>query len=113
MLATAAPVVVVLKVAYDAELVQSEDFASQAAVDQGHEVALVVIAAAVVAALLRLAAAPLDTRLATHASCRGSARARSRVARCWRWSWPRWRSRRPAHPTTSRASTTASSMART
>ena len=63
LLATAAPVAVTLKVAYDAELVQTDDFASAAAIDQGHEVALVVIGAAVVAALLRVAAAPLDAWL--------------------------------------------------
>lgn len=63
-LATLAPVAVTLKVAYDADLVQTETFASAAAVDQGHQVALVVVCAAVVAGLLRVAAAPLDTRLA-------------------------------------------------
>jgi len=64
ILAIAAPVVVVLKTAYDAELVQSEDFATQAAIDQGHEVALVVAAAAVIAGLLRIATTLLDARLA-------------------------------------------------
>ncbi|HEX5909981.1 MAG TPA: hypothetical protein VFY44_05770, partial [Thermoleophilaceae bacterium] len=64
LLATLVPVGFALKAAYDAELLQSESFASAAAVDQGHEVALVVIGAALVAGLLRIAVSPLDTRLA-------------------------------------------------
>ncbi|HYI38533.1 MAG TPA: O-antigen ligase family protein [Thermoleophilaceae bacterium] len=64
LVATLAPVVITLKVAYDAELLQTGDFAAPAAVDQGHEVALVVVGAAVVAALVRVAMAPVDNRLA-------------------------------------------------
>ena len=64
LLATSLPVAVTLKKAYDADLVQSESFAAPAAVDQGHEVALVVIGAAVVAGIARLALAPLDRRIA-------------------------------------------------
>ncbi len=63
LLATSLPVAVTLKKAYDADLVQSESFAAPAAVDQGHEVALVVIGAAVVAGIARLALAPLDRRI--------------------------------------------------
>ena len=63
LLATVVPVAIALKVAYDADLLQSEDFASAAAVDQGHEVALVVVAMAVVAALARLALSVLDRRM--------------------------------------------------
>lgn len=63
LLATAAPVAVTLKKAYDADLLQSDSFATAAAVDQGHEVALVVVVAALVAAALRLALFPLDRRL--------------------------------------------------
>ena len=63
LLATTAPVLAALKVSYDADLLQADSFASAAAVDQGHQVALVVVGAALVAGLLRLALTPLDRRL--------------------------------------------------
>jgi hypothetical protein len=62
--AAGVPAAVAVVVAYHADKLAEVGFAAAAAAPQAHRVALTVAACAVVAALLRLAALPLDARLA-------------------------------------------------
>jgi hypothetical protein len=62
-LAGVVPVAIAMKLAYDATLLAGEDPTSQAATDQGHELALAVAACCLGAAVLRLFLEPLDLRL--------------------------------------------------
>src|SRR4051794_34643374 len=63
VLATAPFVVLAVKVGYDADLLGSTAARTPAATAQGHHVALVVVAAAVGAAVTRLALTPVDSAL--------------------------------------------------
>jgi O-antigen ligase len=63
LLATVPAAVIAVLVAYDADLLASLDPTTSAAADQGRTVALVVVACALAAGLLRLALLALDSRL--------------------------------------------------
>ena len=63
LLACVPATLIAVSAAYGADLVQTSDYATGAAVKQGHNVALAVLVSAVGAALVRLLALPLDARL--------------------------------------------------
>lgn len=64
LLATVAPALLAVKTAYDADLLATDNPTTQAAIEQGHRVALVVVLCMVAAALVRAALLLADERVA-------------------------------------------------